>query len=707
MIRNIIVGLLLLLCLFGCRKEEHTYNSSRLGGLSVEFLTDRSVHTKAAQPVYRLDVCKLDGSIVSSYPDCSALTERLLLPIGDYKLVAHHGKDTSAAFEMPYYRAEENVKIEAGVTKNISMVCTQANVKVTVQFSQAIQDNFPNYSLLVTNEIDTLNFDKGEQRAGYFQVHGGVLKWDLFLNNGQEEFKVSKTIVDVKAQQHYKFNFDIKVDGSAEDGAFVPGIKVDTTAKIVEHDYEIVLKDPTLKPSITRGDGLSMKDPIQVLDITRGANIQVTVASGAKIQELNIHHKSDVLAGLGFPKVVAMTRLSQEEQAAINNAGVVWGNTPILDAQSVTFDFSALANNKQLTLGDYNLCIQVYDASMRLLEDTLRIRVIPDVDHAAHNVSRYEVWAKFATVSGQWFTTSRPMGIGLEYSSDKLVWTKVDNLSFDESNKTFSARLLNLTPGTTYYYRTYSNDFVSEDIKSFTTEQETQVPYLNFDIWFKSGKSWYVGEDMNSKIWDSGNEGANTVSAKNPTAPDAETKVNVEGNQNSAYLETKVVFGVMAAGNLYTGDFIQAVVDLQNPGAQLDFGIPYTARPTTLTGYYKYQPVNINYAKTPYENLKGKLDSCYIYVALFDWTSPFHVNTQTGTFVDMSKAIALGELKDSRTMNDFEKFTIDIKYRDRTKIPTYILIVATASKYGDYFTGGEGSKLWIDEFELGFEPPEK
>jgi len=34
------------------------------------------------------------------------------------------------------------------------------------------------------------------------------------------------------------------------------------------------------------------------------------------------------------------------------------------------------------------------------------------------------------------------------------------------------------------------------------------------------------------------------------------------------------------------------------------------------------------------------------------------------------------------------------------------LIVASSSKYGDYFTGGDGSTLWIDEFELGFNPIE-
>ena len=38
---------------------------------------------------------------------------------------------------------------------------------------------------------------------------------------------------------------------------------------------------------------------------------------------------------------------------------------------------------------------------------------------------------------------------------------------------------------------------------------------------------------------------------------------------------------------------------------------------------------------------------------------------------------------------------------DRT--PKYIVIVGAASRYGDYFTGGKGSVLKLDEFELVYD----
>ena len=45
-------------------------------------------------------------------------------------------------------------------------------------------------------------------------------------------------------------------------------------------------------------------------------------------------------------------------------------------------------------------------------------------------------------------------------------------------------------------------------------------------------------------------------------------------------------------------------------------------------------------------------------------------------------------------------------YRDNSRIPRYIVIAAASSRYGDYFTGGVGSVLLVDEFELIYDPEE-
>jgi hypothetical protein len=45
-----------------------------------------------------------------------------------------------------------------------------------------------------------------------------------------------------------------------------------------------------------------------------------------------------------------------------------------------------------------------------------------------------------------------------------------------------------------------------------------------------------------------------------------------------------------------------------------------------------------------------------------------------------------------------------LSYRNITTRPTYVIVAACASRYGDYFTGGKGSVMWVDEFEFVYDP---
>ena len=189
--------------------------------------------------------------------------------------------------------------------------------------------------------------------------------------------------------------------------------------------------------------------------------------------------------------------------------------------------------------------------------------------------------------------------------------------------------------------------------------------------------------------------------------PTTEEKTNVIKG-SAVKLASKYVNAVVvkkfASGSLYTGQF-GGMNGMTN--VYLNFGIPYSCRPTTLSGYYQYQPKSVDIVNNGYDYLKGKPDSCHIYIALTDWSAPFKMDSEKLDYVDLSRKntsiIAFGELKTDRWMDNYEKFTIQLEYRDMTRKPTYILIVASSSKYGDYFSGGDGSTLWIDEFELGFD----
>ena len=310
-------------------------------------------------------------------------------------------------------------------------------------------------------------------------------------------------------------------------------------------------------------------------------------------------------------------------------------------------------------------------------------------------------WAMFAYVNGEYTTESAPEGLGFQYrKASETEWTDfVGEISLD--GKSFSARITGLEPETLYEFRAVSaQDRRDDSAVQFTTEAADQLPNFNFDSWYKDGKNWYANADMGDNyFWDSGNKGANTLSEVNPTSPE-ETFV-VSGK--AVRMESKYVILAFAGGNIYSGSF----GSVSGLGASINFGRPYTCRPTALHGWYSYAPKAIDKVKAPYEDLKGTMDVGKIYVALTDWSSPFNVNTNTGTFFvpdEDPAVIAYGELEIPENSNgEYKEFTIDLEYRDLERIPTHVLVVATASKYADYFTGGVGSTMYIDEFEFLFE----
>ena len=296
---------------------------------------------------------------------------------------------------------------------------------------------------------------------------------------------------------------------------------------------------------------------------------------------------------------------------------------------------------------------------------------------AGMSFTSLSAWAKRAVVTGKTLTGQ----VSARYRGKPQAETKADSeegweevlsseIEIDEEGN-FTLVFTHLKPSMVYEYQ-LTVDGVAEDIKTFTTEAVELVPNLSLDDWFKDGKSWYANLDLTAEnyFWDSGNKGSNAVGEANPTSP--ETSDVVKGK--AARLESKTVAGVFAAGSLYCGTFGK-VEGLS--GASLNFGRPYTGRPSALRGYYKYNSGTIDKAKDPYKDLEGRKDSCHIYMALFsDWTAPFPVNTNTGTFVDLTwnneSLLAFGQLVQGETVKDYTQFRIDLQYRPDNKANLYI-----------------------------------
>lgn len=649
------------------------------------------------------------GKVVASVDDHRTLTgSPLVLKAGQYEVRAFAGTGAVAAFDAPYYEGTATVDVVAGEDTQAELTCTLANVKVTVSRSEIIKNSFSVFSVTVSNgqEAGTLEFkDETLSKEGYFPC-SGTLTWVLSLtSNDGRSYTLSDDITGVRPREHYNIHFDMDSTVFVDMGA-VTSIKVtiDGTFNETEHMVTIPIEKAP-EPVITESTGIDLSQPVTSL-ILSTADVEsegiglFRAEAQAGFRRVVLGHSADTLIKLGVPDSLNLVdpAVTIAYGAAAKAAGITWSEAAGGD-KSISIDLRKML--LQLPVGSYSLTLSVLDLQRQYVVRRLDITLVPDMEVQTDPVNLSDVWARHATVSAKYNTATEPAGMTFQYRrTGEEAWTEFPADGLVKDGTAFSAVLTGLEPAAEYEVRAITAaEQKDENIQKFTTEAAEQLPNFNFDSWCKDGKSWYANADMGSNyFWDSGNKGANTLSEVNPTSPE-ETFV-VSGK--AVRMESKYVIMAFAGGNIYSGSF-GAVSGL---GASINFGRPYACRPAALHGWYSYAPKEINRTKAPYDNLKGTMDIGKIYVALTDWSSPFNVNTNTGTFFDPASdaVIAYGELEISDNSNgEYKEFTINLDYRDLTRKPTHVLVVATASKYADYFTGGEGSKLYIDEFEFIFE----
>lgn len=277
-------------------------------------------------------------------------------------------------------------------------------------------------------------------------------------------------------------------------------------------------------------------------------------------------------------------------------------------------------------------------------------------------------------------------------------WNTVSTANVSVSGTSFTATLTGLAASTTYVYRV-NVDGTTGNEQSFTTAAAVPLENGSFDNWSSeaasNGTLWQPWST--TSFWDTGNKGATTIADSNST-PTTET---CNGSGKAASLETKWVVLKLAAGNIFTGSYVRT----DGTNGVLSFGREFNSFPSKLRINYKYTSATIDkVGDDSLENLKGRPDSCHIYIALTDWDAPLEIRTRPSERQLFNKndshVIAYAEYISGSSDAQYKQKDLVLDYRYTNRTPKYILIVASASKYGDYFTGGVGSKLLIDNFEL-------
>lgn len=324
------------------------------------------------------------------------------------------------------------------------------------------------------------------------------------------------------------------------------------------------------------------------------------------------------------------------------------------------------------------------------------VYVYPDSGESSSSSTEAFAMTTRATVNGKIQSGKTPV---VEYRKEsETSWITVPSANVNVSSNTFSATLTGLSASTTYKYRINVDGSIGSE-QSFTTATATPLENGSFDEWSSetaaNGTLWQPWST--SSFWDTGNRGATTIADSN-SVPTSET---CNGSGKAASLETKWVVMKLASGNIFTGSYVRT----DGTNGVLSFGREFKSFPSKLRINYKYTSATIDkIGEDALEYLKGRPDSCHIYIALADWNQPLEIRTRPSERQLFDKndshVIAYAEYISGNSDSQYQQKDLVLNYRYTNRTPKYILIVASASKYGDYFTGGVGSKLLVDNFEL-------
>ncbi len=336
---------------------------------------------------------------------------------------------------------------------------------------------------------------------------------------------------------------------------------------------------------------------------------------------------------------------------------------------------------------------------------------------------RYEIWAGHATLHADVDGSEYEEGTGIEmqWSSDGEAWTGA--AASKTADGTYECLAENLEPDTEYEYRLMIDGQETGSRLSFTTDAAPQLPNFGFEtVSNAENKNWISFYDPSSddlsarrKFWDSGSSAsAGMLGASYAICySDSDVPAGI-GSKRSARLQSMYAVIKFAAGNIFTGEF----AGLDGMNGKVDFGRPWTSRPSAVRFWYRYEGGKVDHEGPAGTVAKGEYDQCNIEVALGTWSNtvyggtrdcPVQVNTSDKStfrsYPDLPETIAYGQFTETGngSRSAWRQVTVSLDYKSLTEFPTHIIVSCASSRYGDYFAGCSSSTLLLDNFELIYE----
>lgn len=669
--------------------------------------------------------------VMRKYKGVANIPSRINLSTGAYVCNAWTGDSVSASFDSKFYRGQQDFQITEGGNTSLTVKCNIANVVVSVDGASVTDTGLKDSKITFSTPRGSLEFDETmfDNKKGYFMTPSPETK-----DKDPEKYAANTTVT-------------VKIEGTTADGkAYSKESKIENVQRA--HEYQVQLTAD--KPTIGEGGALIqivikdipiIEDTIEVFPapVVKGygfdmADQLVNTDNTFTDQKLYIcEYKGIGSANVMFSdnfNVASGNLFDNNYVTELGNNGIIVERTESKAADSgenvyeifMTLPASFL-NGLVSSPTSYIVTITATDSrnltttsALRIANSVEAIEKIDDViaDPAPDvNTDPMAILATTATLTGTLYNEDAS-DYGFKYrKSGESAWrTASVNGATGAPHRTraagkpYTVKLTGLEAGTTYEYMAFADEFESTSIQTFTTEAKYVIPNASMEEWSTYGSKNIVFPGLGSDptVWDSGNEGA-AIASETLTNKSEDMK---HSGTYSARLESKYVMNLkMAAGNIFMGDFVK----IDGMDGVLALGRPYNgSHPTKLRVWVNYRPSTDIKGSGASNYLPEGIDNGQIYVALTD--EPIEIRTKKSNqklfSTDDPHVLAYGQVTWTGNFGPdgtLQQVEIPIEYFDRAKTTraTHLVITCCASKFGDFYVGGQGSVMYLDDFELVYE----
>ena len=727
----LIIGIISSLC--ACR-QENRYLGEGEGALSLQVTMGEAVEVVSRTSLGNEEIealkndCKVriyeGDKLIRKYSSWSSVPEKIDLSAGtDYRVRVVAGDSVSASLDKKYYEGVETFSVVDGQTTSVEVNCNIANTLVKVNFSEELKTYLASGAVTVSVDAGNGALDYNwseegtESPVGYYMLPSGkeylTCVFNATTKNGKKITQTNKR-EPAKASTLYTLTYTLSTEEPehpTDEGGTFFSLKVDETPLYTQKEEIGIYRRPVIR--VMSGEEEISIDSPWFLSLNSSVSPQIIMSGSSTLTTASV--EGTLLEKLGLSGIIDL--LSEESVGVLQQKGITLTIPAEAQGKQIVMDWGNSWNEllKEETM--YSLRYVLADEQGKQRELDWQI-VVSDMNVQAVEIPRFETWADRTVFYGEVIEGHIP-GAETVYSfqyrkKGEEAWSQnIPAVLFGQTIK--SDVLKGLTPGTTYEYRILEDTKISNMICEVTTEEASVLPNSSFENWHQDGKTWYIYGSDETMFWDSGNEGATTgLAAGFGSNMTTQSEEYVHSGKYSVCLKTNEVFGVIAAGNLFVGDFIGTE---QTTKGILGWGRAWNTRPLALHGYVKYSPSAVENDRLP----EGK-DEGIIYVAVGDWPGADYnkqwpvvirtANPDTDLFypekgytgegiIAYGEMVLKGEVQGSD--NGLLEFFIPLDYRSTERIPTSIILVASASRYGDYYIGAKNSVMWLDDLELIYE----